>query len=73
MTNFEKAHQRMQIIYKFAADMGYEAVFQTYTHCDNGRPLCCIWLEGTSDKRGVPYNWEWYMDTWEEEIWEEEV
>lgn len=66
MTNFEMAHQRMQIIYKFAADMGYDAVFQTYTHCDNGRPCCSISLEGTSDGEGIPYSWVWYTDTWEE-------
>ena len=66
MTNFEMAHQRMQFIYKFAADMGYDATFHTYDHCSNGRPCCSIWLEGTADSEGCPYLWAWYTDTWEE-------
>ena len=59
--------EKLEIIRKFAYDMGYSVNEYPYTHCKTGRPCYTIELNETCDSEGNPYTWCWYTDT-EEEI-----
>ena len=58
--------RKIEIIKKFAKDMGYTYGTHTYKDYDNERPCFCISLEETEDGDGYPYAWAWYTDTYDE-------
>lgn len=56
--------KELEIIKKFAKEMGYNYFIDEYDNCENGRPMLSIELNGTSDSEGNPYSWAWYTDTY---------
>ena len=58
--------EKIEIIKKFAKDMGYTIDTYYYTHCFNGKKCFGIELIGTSDAEGNPYSWAWYVETGQE-------
>lgn len=59
--------RKIEIIKKFAKDMGYTYGAHTYKdYFDNKRPCFCISLEETEDGDGNPYGWAWHTDTYDE-------
>lgn len=67
------AEKRIEIIKRFASEMGYTTWEEDYitTICgkgrfESGRPAHIIELSKTADSEGNPYSWAWYTDTWEE-------
>lgn len=67
------AEKRIEIIKRFATEMGYTTWEQDYitsvwkNGCrEDGRPAHIIELNETHDSEGNSYSWAWYTDTWEE-------
>lgn len=60
------AEKRIEIIKRFASEMGYTTWEEDYESCHNGRPCHSIELMETADCEGNSYGWAWYTDTWEE-------
>ena len=67
----ELAEKRIEIIKRFASEMGYttweeDYIASTFRGHRDDRPAHIIELSETADNEGNPYAWAWYTDTWEE-------
>lgn len=67
----ELAEKKIEIIKRFASEMGYttweeDYIASTFRGHGDDRPAHIIELSETADNEGNPYSWAWYTDTWEE-------